>query len=96
MNYSLKARNCLREVARVLKVKGRAVIGELYPPMIHTDVNWMPEADYEDMGLTKEVFEGEDFVKFLEENKMNLSLAKIAGADRPFFLVLKKEKKERL
>lgn len=70
LRYTLGISKYFQGMTRILKPGGTIYIGEWYP-RIHK-VDWIKEADYEEYGLTKEVYEGENVKAFLKEHEMSI------------------------
>jgi len=93
--YNLGLNDVFKEMARVIKTKGKIYIGETYAPM-RGNLEWMADEDYSEFGLEKEAYKGAEAVRnFLEKKGLNellLSNLKDTEEFKPFFMILQKAK----
>lgn len=84
---------------RVLKDGKSVYIGEDTYPI--RDVDWIPDAEYGELGFDKEVYTGQQFERFFQDHQMtHLLTALKSGNDffknpKPFFMVLTKRSQSR-
>jgi len=74
------------EMVRVLKPNGTIIIGEWAPRI--GKIDWIHEANYEQYGLTKQVYEGETLQDFASLHGIRYGI--IREDTPPFFVVLSK------
>lgn len=82
----LGIRRFFEEMVRVLKPNGTIIIGEWAPRI--GKIDWIREADYEQYGLSKLVYEGETLQDFA--NLQGIPIDIIRDDTPPFFVVLSK------
>ncbi len=83
-----------KELARVVKIGGRVVIGEYYSRAGDFDEYEYQElttSDYQQFGFKKTVLQGKSFKDFLRQNTILTDLIEKLKPENPFFLVLTKE-----
>lgn len=82
----LSVRRFFEEMVRVLKPNGNIIIGEWAPRI--GKIDWIKDYDYEQYGLSKQVYERETLQDFA--NLQGIRFGIIRNDTPPFFVVLSK------